>query len=312
MLWRPDFLLSWASLVVLGQVFPRLGSLLPTSRCPAQGMCDGQRGSAKGMGHKSCGFARTSHGHWERATVPGQSSSCLPGTVPGSGACRREDAPCPHSCFLKGTRKNGCVIRAVSWTCQGSPLIYLGTVAGFQPAVFLVQHSAPNLLFQGIALAWAPEPQPRFGWGSIELCSGSRAGAKPEGSSRCPLCSSWHSWLGLSRCVHVRCCLMGAPNLGQSSGDRDRGDIPSPPALTASLTQGCGQAAAILYVQISSMKITGLKAGYKRLLCSSPVAGLCRIIMLMETFWTCKETAQGLERDQSRVKAWLCRCLTAV
>lgn len=96
---------------------------------------------------------------------------------------------------------------------------------------------------------------------------------------------------------------MGAPSQGQCSSDRDRGDIPSPPALTASLTQGCGQAGAILYMQISSLKIAGLKVGYEHFLCSSPTAGLCRIIILTETFWTRKETAERLERDQSGVKA---------
>lgn len=36
------------------------------------------------------------------------------------------------------SRENGCVIRAVSWTCQGSSFVYLGTAAAFQPVVFLV------------------------------------------------------------------------------------------------------------------------------------------------------------------------------
>lgn len=61
----------------------------------------------------------------------------LPGTIPGWSG-QGEDAPCPHFCFSKGTGKKGCVIRAVSWTCQGWSLVYLGTVAAFQPVVFLV------------------------------------------------------------------------------------------------------------------------------------------------------------------------------
>lgn len=52
-------------------------------------------------------------------------------------------------------------------------------------------------------------------------------------------------------------------------------------------------------------KSCGLKVGCKYFLCSSRVAGLCRVIYLRDSFWTCKETPQGMERDHSRVKLWL-------
>lgn len=198
---------------------------------------------------------------WEKATVPGQCSSCLPGTIPDSGACRREDAPCPHSRFSKGTRKSGCVIRAVSWTCQGSSLVYLGAVAAFQPVVFS---------WCVIKLpTFCSEALPRLG--QLSPISGSRAGTIHEGSSQCPLCSSGTAdWFfpGVPISGWVLPTWLSAAATGTGGTFQ---------ALTASL--GCGHADQLP----KNHRFEGFV-----------LQPHCRTIILTETFWTCwRETRRG-------------------
>lgn len=219
-------------------------------------------------------------GPWEKAVIPGQCSGCLPGTIPGPGERRREDALHPHlQGFLKGTGKR-------EWLCHRS---YEPDLSGLIPYLFMNGGRFPVSCFPGVILNSQPfVPRHRPGSGTSApaphgspfqpgrhraLFSGAGQGqamARWDASAQGQLSVS--PLLILARLAGafwanscVRCCLMGVLAAGQHSGGRDRGDLPNPPAMglrAAGITHpqgGRGQAVALMYLQISSLKIGWLK-----------------------------------------------------
>lgn len=162
--------------MALVRVFPGEGSpcSIPGCRSPPHSkVLSGQNGWDAGWAERPCRGVgprvtalpgRAMAGPWEKATVPGQCSSGLPGTIPSPGERRREDALHPRlQGFLKGTGKRERL-------CHRS---YEPDLSGLVPYLFMNGGVFPVSCFPGVILNSQPfVPRHRPGLGtSAPHCS---------------------------------------------------------------------------------------------------------------------------------------------